>query len=61
MPTIEHIAAAIEHAPAWALIGLTVPSERLRRDARIAVAATLVAKLEAVQPDDANQLVLPLI
>jgi len=31
--TAERIADLIEHAPGWALVGLTVPQERLRADA----------------------------
>ncbi|MES3055861.1 hypothetical protein O6V14_09480 [Sphingomonas faeni] len=36
--TPERIAAIIEDAPAWALIGLTAPREGLRADARLEVA-----------------------
>jgi len=36
--TAERIADLIEHAPGWALVGLTVPQERLRADARREVA-----------------------
>ena len=38
MITPERIAAIIEDAPAWALIGLTAPQEGLRADARLEVA-----------------------
>jgi hypothetical protein len=31
--TAERIADLIEQAPGWALVGLTVPQERLRADA----------------------------
>ena len=33
MITAERIADLIEQAPGWALVGLTVPQERLRADA----------------------------
>jgi hypothetical protein len=41
----ERIAAIIEDAPAWALIGLTAPREGLRADARLEVARDVYGAL----------------
>jgi len=52
------IANALETAPAWALVGLTMPQQHLREDARHEVAQHLVSAL--THADDRNQLALPL-
>lgn len=51
---------AITTAPAWALIGLTVPQERLRTDARAEVAQHLFRSLAGQERPSADQLALPL-
>jgi len=56
--TPDLIANALETAPAWALVGLTMPHQRLREDARHEVAQHLISALSHV--DDRNQLALPL-
>lgn len=43
--TAERIADLIEQAPGWALVGLTVPQERLRADARREVAGHVYSAL----------------
>jgi hypothetical protein len=55
----ERIAAIIEDAPAWSLIGLTAPREGLRADARLEVARHVYGTL--YQPVDAEtaQMALP--
>lgn len=58
--TPERIAALIEDAPAWALIGLTVPQERLRADARREVAQYVYSALYRPIDGDRAQLNLPL-
>lgn len=59
--TPDVIAAAIETAPAWAQIGLTVPQERLREDARREVAEHLYSTLyRPTRADLAAQIPLPL-
>jgi hypothetical protein len=50
------IIGAIQTAPAWALLGLTVPSERLREDALREVAEHVCATLAS----ERDQLPLPL-
>jgi hypothetical protein len=55
-PTPGLIVGAIQSAPAWALLGLTVPSERLREDAARAVAEHVCAALAR----ERDQLALPL-
>ena len=45
MITAERIADLIEQAPGWALVGLTVPQERLRADARREVAEHVYSAL----------------
>lgn len=59
--TADRIAAAIEDAPRWALLGLAVPSARLRDDARQELAQHVVARLAGSGHDgDRDQLALPL-
>jgi hypothetical protein len=53
--TPERIAAIIEDAPAWALIGLTAPREGLRADARLEVYGALYQPVDA----EAAQMALP--
>jgi hypothetical protein len=48
--TAERIADLIENAPGWALVGLTMPQERLRADARREVAQHVYSAL--YQPMD---------
>lgn len=57
--TPDTIAAAIETAPAWAQIALTVPQERLREDARREVAQHVYSTLYQPVSGDAAQLRLP--
>lgn len=56
----EHIADIIDQAPAWALVGLTVPKEPLRDAARHELAEHLYARLYGLPADDPDQLSLPL-
>lgn len=58
--TPERIAALIADAPAWALIGLTVPQERLRGDAQLEVANYVYSALYQSLNVDTGQLKLPL-
>lgn len=58
--TAERIAQIIEQAPAWSLVGLTVPTEPLRDAARHELAEHLYASLYRLPPDDRDQLPLPL-
>ena len=55
----ERIAALIEDAPAWALIGLTAPREGLRADARLEVAQFVYSALYQPVHAEAAQLALP--
>lgn len=57
--TPERIADLIDHAPAWAKIGLTVPSDRLRQDARRELAEHVYSSLFKPAPLE-GQLALPL-
>lgn len=50
----------IEQAPGWALVGLTVPQERLRADARREVAEHVYSALYRPMDVEAGQLRLPL-
>jgi len=52
------IADALRSAPAWALVGLTMPEGMISEDARLEVAGHLVSAL--TRPDDRDQLALPL-
>jgi hypothetical protein len=58
--TPDTIAAALETAPGWATVALTVPQSRLRQDARLEVANHLYAALYPPASHDAAQLRLPL-
>lgn len=58
--TAERIADLIEQAPGWALVGLTVPQERLRADARREVAEQVYSALYRPLDLEAGQLRLPL-
>jgi len=58
--TAELIADLIEQAPGWALVGLTVPQERLRADARREVAEHVYSALYQPIDVEAGQLRLPL-
>lgn len=57
--TPERIAALIEDAPAWALIGLTAPREGLREDARLEVANHVYSALYQPLNVDSGQISLP--
>ena len=57
--TPERIAALIADAPTWALVGLTVPHERLREDARLEVANHVYSALYQPMNVDTGQLPLP--
>lgn len=57
--TPERIAALIADAPAWALIGLTVPQERLREDAQLEVATHVYSALYQPLNVDSGQISLP--
>ena len=55
------LAQTILQAPAWARVGLTAPSERLREDAAAELAQTVIAALEKPETIyDARQMALPL-
>ena len=58
--TPQAIATAIVDAPAWAQIGLTAPSPRLREDAANEVAQHLYTALYAGQQAAKDQLPLDL-
>ena len=58
--TAERIADLIEQAPGWALVGLTVPQEGLRADARREVAEHVYSALYKPMDVAAAQLNLPL-
>ena len=58
--TAERIADLIEQAPAWALVALTVPQERLRADARREVAQHVYSAIYRPMDVEAGQLRLPL-
>ena len=60
MPTPDQIAETIQQAPAWAKIGLTVPSERLREDAAAEMARHLHSALYGAPTADPRQIALPL-
>ena len=55
----ERIAAIIEDAPAWALIGLTAPREGLWADARVEVAQFVYSALYQPVDVEAAQMALP--
>ena len=56
----DAIASALETAPAWALLALTIPSPRLREDARAEVANHVMAALVQAEAQSRDQLALPL-
>jgi hypothetical protein len=59
--THESIATAILAAPGWARVGLTMPDEQMRERAADTIAATILDTLtDATQPEDREQLPLPL-
>ena len=58
MITAERIASLIEDAPAWALIGLAAPGERLRAAAQLEVAQRVYGGL--FQPINADGAQMPL-
>jgi hypothetical protein len=58
--TAERISELIANAPAWALIGLTMPQERLREDARREVAEHVYSALFQPSSVETEQLRLPL-
>lgn len=55
----ERIAALIEEAPAWALVGLTAPREGLRANARLEVAQHVYSALFQPVDAEAAQMALP--
>ena len=55
----DHLDLLIETAPAWALIGLSAPVQRLRNDARLELAQHVIARLSE-RMDEPCQLALPL-
>ena len=60
MPTPVEIAAIIAAAPAWAKLGITMPSERLREDAPMELARHVHTSLYEACKGDEGQLALPL-
>lgn len=55
------LAQSLLHAPAWARVGLTAPNERLREQAAIELAQSIIVAIER-QPTihDIRQMALPL-
>ena len=60
MITVERIADLIEQAPGWALVGLTLPQERLRANARREIAKHVYSALYRPLAAETGQLPLPL-
>lgn len=58
--TGERMADLIGQAPGWALVGLTVPQERLRNDARREAAEHVYSALYRPMDVETGQLPLPL-
>jgi hypothetical protein len=58
--TPDAIADALDAAPAWAKLGLTQPSQRLRDDARREMAQYVYSALYQPIRTDRDQLALPL-
>ena len=56
----DAIAAAIENAPAWAVLALSTRSERLRRDARRELGEHIYCALYQPVDVDTAQMALPL-
>ena len=54
------IAAAIVDAPAWALIGLTMPDEQMRERGAEELARWIAERIDAAPTPDWRQLGLPL-
>jgi hypothetical protein len=60
-PDSSSLAQCLLCAPAWARVGLTAPSERLREAAATELAQTIIGALEGAQTvQDARQMPLPL-
>ncbi|MBB5715220.1 DUF6771 family protein [Sphingomonas aerophila] len=60
-PDSSSFAHCLLNAPAWARVGLTAPSERLREAAAAELAQTIMGVLEGSQGTyDARQMALPL-
>lgn len=57
--TAERIASLIDDAPAWALIGLAAPGDRLRAAAQLEVAQHVYSGLFQPVTADAIQIPLP--
>ena len=57
--TAERIALLIDDAPAWALIGLAAPGDRLRAAAQLEVAQHVYSGLFQPVTADATQIPLP--
>jgi hypothetical protein len=57
--TAERIASLIDDAPAWALIGLAAPGDRLRAAAQLEVAQHVYSGLFQPVTADATQIPLP--
>lgn len=55
----ERIATLIEDAPAWAVIGLTMPQARMRDDARLELARHVYRGLFKPVDTEVAQLALP--
>jgi len=56
----QSIAATILGAPAWARVGITAPSERMRDDAAHELARAIVEHIASGGSDDPDQLALRL-
>lgn len=57
----DRIVEALSGAPAWAKVGLTMPSEKMRQRAALEIANCIVGVLERPPVvTDRNQLALPL-
>lgn len=60
-PDSSSLAQSLLLAPAWARVGLTAPSERLREAAANELARTIIGAMEGSEMDrDARQMPLPL-
>jgi hypothetical protein len=55
----ERIAAIVEDAPAWALIGLTAPREGVRADARLEIARHVYDTLYQPVDTETAKMALP--
>jgi hypothetical protein len=55
------LAQSLLHAPGWARVALTAPNERLREQAAVELAQTIIVALERQPPIyDRRQMILPL-